>query len=141
MHDPTELAAGGGAPDTDHDDRRNLYGDFGGERLEGFKPGSGGPSRFYYTPKADRDERTAGGRVENDHPTVKPIDLIRWYIRLTTAEGQRVLDPFLGSGTTAIAGMRENRHVVGIEKNHDFVDTARERIRVESEAKTLTDYT
>ncbi|MFB6095668.1 MAG: site-specific DNA-methyltransferase [Halodesulfurarchaeum sp.] len=89
---------------------------------------SGGASRFFYTSKASPDERRHGGKVDNDHPTVKPRDLMRWLIKIVTAEGQRVLDPFAGSGTTILAADDVDREAVGIEMNEEYVTIARERI-------------
>jgi len=56
---------------------------------------SGGASRFFYVAKASRSERTMGGKVENDHPTVKPIKLMRYLCRLITPPGGTVLDRLL----------------------------------------------
>ena len=87
----------------------------------------GGPSRYFYTSKASRSERTEGGAIENDHPTVKPIDLMEWLIKLVTREGQVVLDPFAGSGTTCKAAKALNREFVGIERQAKWADVARVR--------------
>jgi DNA modification methylase len=89
--------------------------------------GSGGPSRYFYTSKASRSERTEGGAIENDHPTVKPGDLMEWLIRLVTREGQVVLDPFAGSGTTCKAAKALRREFVGIERQDKYADIARVR--------------
>jgi DNA modification methylase len=64
----------------------------------------------------------------NSHPTVKPIELMRWLVRLVTPPGGLVLEPFLGSGTTAMACVYEQRRFVGIEKEADYVEIARRRI-------------
>ena len=88
---------------------------------------SGGPSRYFYTSKASRSERTNDGAIENDHPTVKPIDLMEWLIRLVTREGQVVLDPFAGSGTTCLAAKGLGREFVGIERQDKWADVARVR--------------
>lgn len=88
----------------------------------------GGPSRFYYTSKATTAERTMDGQVENPHPTVKPIDLTEWLVELVSAEGQTVLDPFAGSGTTLLAAYNLGRNSIGIEQDDEFVEIARERI-------------
>ncbi|MFO7937293.1 MAG: DNA methyltransferase, partial [Kiritimatiellia bacterium] len=64
--------------------------------------GASGPARFLYTSKASRSERTCDGKVDNDHPTVKPVEIMRYLVRLTkTPTGGVVLDPFGGSGSTA----------------------------------------
>jgi hypothetical protein len=76
---------------------------------------TGGASRFFYAAKASRSERTHGGCVNNPHPTVKPLALIRWLCRLITPAGGRVLDPFAGSGTTWPACMAEGFSFTGVE--------------------------
>lgn len=103
---------------------------------------SGGPSRFFYTPKATKSERTMDGRIENIHPTVKPIDLIEWMVNLVTAEGQRVLDQFLGSGTTLIACERNNRTGTGVDMNQDYCKLATKRLGCEKDTElgSIFDY-
>lgn len=91
----------------------------------------GGPSRFFYTSKARKDERTVQGRIENDHPTVKPVDLMRWLVKMVTNDGQVVLDPFMGSGTTAIAAERDRRDWIGIDGSQEYVELARKRIEAD----------
>lgn len=88
---------------------------------------SGGPSRFFYTAKASTAERTLNGAINNDHPTVKPIDLMEWIVKLVTADGQTVLDPFAGSGTTCLAAKNTGRKFVGIEIDERWADVARVR--------------
>jgi len=67
--------------------------------------------------------------VHNHHPTVKPLDLMRYLVRLTrTPTGGTVLDPFMGSGTTGIACVLENRDFIGIDIEQDYVDIAEARI-------------
>lgn len=88
---------------------------------------SGGASRFFYCAKASRSERTHGGRVENKHPTVKPVALMRWLARLVTPPGGFVLDPFCGSGTTLVACVEEGFDVIGIDSDASSVTTARAR--------------
>jgi DNA modification methylase len=73
---------------------------------------SGGASRFFYTAKASAADRGPG----NDHPTVKPVDLMRWLVRLVTADGGTVLDPFAGSGTTGVAAVIEGRQAILVER-------------------------
>lgn len=138
---------------------RNAYGDFSGtEREPGALYGdSGGASRFFYVAKASSAERNAGldgfeaverrtmdggelvsdGRTQtrgstiarNVHPTVKPIELMRWLIRLVTPPGGTVLDPFLGSGTTGCAAVLEGVSFIGIEREAEYVPIAEARIR------------
>lgn len=63
------------------------------------------------------------------HPTQKPVDLFLWLIKTYTNEGDLVLDPFSGSGTTAIACKRLNRRFLAIEKQQDFYEYSLERLR------------
>jgi DNA modification methylase len=113
--------------------------------IEAQRPGA---SRFLYITKASRGERDAGcehlpaqqlrhfpswnntnkAPRHNAHPTVKPIDLMRWLVRLITPEDGLVLDPFCGSGSTGIAAGLEGRRFLGIEREAEYVDIARSRI-------------
>src|SRR3990167_6574244 len=70
--------------------------------------------------------RTGGGR--NFHPTVKPVELMRWLIRLVTPINGVVLDPFLGSGTTGMAAKYELRRFIGIEREAEYMAIAERRI-------------
>jgi DNA modification methylase len=90
----------------------------------------GGASRFFYTSKASKAERNLGlpEDVDNEHPTVKPVDLMRWLVQLVTREGQVVVDPFAGSGTTLLAADYLGRDWIGIEKDEDHADLARRRV-------------
>lgn len=87
---------------------------------------SGGASRFFYVAKASTDERPRNGTVA--HPTVKPLDLMRWLVRLVTPPGGVVLDPFLGSGTTAEACIVEGFRCIGIEREADYLPLILARI-------------
>ena len=87
----------------------------------------GGPSRYFYTSKATKAERTLDGKIDNAHPTVKPGDLMQWLVKLVTAEDQIVLDPFCGSGTTLRAAKDLNRQFIGIERQPKWADVARVR--------------
>jgi len=97
----------------------------------------GGASRFFYCPKASRADRDQGlNHLSNNHPTVKPVELMRWLIRLVTPPGGTVLDPFLGSGTTLLAAKREGVVAIGIEREPEYVEIAKARIaRVEYELR------
>ncbi|MBC9785926.1 site-specific DNA-methyltransferase [Heliobacterium chlorum] len=64
----------------------------------------------------------------NFHPTVKPVGLMQWLIRLVTAPGGIVLDPFGGSGTTGVAALKEDRAFILIEQNPEYVEIARARV-------------
>jgi site-specific DNA-methyltransferase (adenine-specific) len=107
-------------------------------------------SRFFYCPKARHAERDAGcehlparardlfpnagaadkpaPRLHNPHPTVKPIELMRWLVRLACPPGGLVLDCFCGSGTSGVAAMLEHRRFLGIEREPEYVTIARARI-------------
>jgi site-specific DNA-methyltransferase (adenine-specific) len=108
--------------------------------------------RFFYAAKASRRERDAGceqlprrvvqtykigaknvelcneNPVANIHPTVKPIELMRWLVRLLTPPRGLVLDPFAGSGSTGAAAILEDVRFLGIEREAAYVPTARARI-------------
>jgi DNA modification methylase len=131
---------------------------FDKEAMEGGYGDSGGYSRFFVIPKADRADREpvvrgqierqsrstlnayakpSEGRTapkngsnprENAHPTVKPVDLMRHLVRLVTPQGGTVLDPFLGSGSTAIAAELEGFPWIGIEKEESYVAIAEARL-------------
>lgn len=62
------------------------------------------------------------------HPAVYPVGLPEFFIKLMTKEGDIVLDPFMGSGTTAIASYRNNRHYIGIDQKREYVDLANKRL-------------
>lgn len=109
---------------TDGDDP--VYGEYGYDQ-KNFEANSGGPSRYFYTSKATKAERTLDGRIENAHPTVKPQDLMEWLVKLVTRAGQVVLDPFAGTGTTCMAAKELGREFIGIEKQPRWADVARVR--------------
>jgi len=106
-------------------------------------------SRLFYCPKASRRERNAGcGRLParaldlfpnakngrrppaatNPHPTVKPLALMRWLVRLVAPPEGLVLDPFCGSGSTGCAAVLEGQRFVGIEREPAYAEIARARI-------------
>ena len=88
---------------------------------------SGGASRFFYTPKADRHERP---RVDGvSHPTVKPVDLMAYLVRLVTPRGGIVLDPFAGTGTTAEAATAEGCRTILIEREADYLPLIVQRLQ------------
>jgi len=67
--------------------------------------------------------------AKNNHPTVKPIKLMEYLIKLISREGAIILDPFIGSGTTAIACLKLNRQFIGIEKEPEYIKIAKARIK------------
>lgn len=104
------------------------------------------PSHFFYCPKPNDREKNAGLgdmpkvkadlREENEsvqpqknpHPTIKPVDLLRYLVRLITPHNGIVLDCFMGSGTCGIAAVLEGFRYVGIELERVYFDTAKKRI-------------
>lgn len=84
---------------------------------------TGTAARFFYSSKAD-----ASDRLGSKHPTVKPVDLMAYLCRLITPPGGLVLDPFAGSGTTAMAALREGFDAILIEKEARFVADIRHRL-------------
>ena len=71
------------------------------------------------------------------HPTQKPVNLIRWLVRTYTNEGDLVLDNCMGSGTTAVACLKEKRHFIGYEITKEYFDIAQQRIKQEQSQLTL----
>lgn len=86
---------------------------------------SGSAARFFYCAKASK-----GDRAGSKHPTVKPIALMRWLVRLITPPGGTVLDPFAGSGTTGQAAMEEGFDAVLIERETEYLADIRRRLGV-----------
>ena len=81
--------------------------------------------------------RMSSCNEDNIHPTQKPLDLIKRLIDMHSQEGQTVLDPFMGSGTTAVACIKEKRHFIGFELNKDYFDKACRRIDAVQRQLTL----
>lgn len=126
------------------DEAGTLYGD------------SGSAARFFYCAKASRKDRNEGmqdpgpqfqhgttlRKVENtcttgnNHPTVKPTDLMAYLCRLVTPPGGIVLDPFMGSGSTGKAAIREGFQFVGIEMDPEYLAIAEARIKHEANKNT-----
>ena len=106
----------------------------GGNRPSAMYADKGGASRFFYTAKAPKSERPNVDGVQ--HPTVKPLAIMRWLIRLVTPPGGTVLDPFAGSGTTIEAALIEGFDPVGIEMEADYLPLIQHRI--DRQAGTLT---
>ena len=76
----------------------------------------------YYSTINIKDKKLYG------HPTIKPVELIRKIIRNSSKENDLVLDCFLGSGTTAVASILENRNYIGYEINKKYYEIAKKRI-------------
>lgn len=104
--------------------------DFG---CSGLRQTSGGEATDRVEGSAGLKNPRAGtgrnGGARNFHPTVKPVDLMRWLVRLITPTNGVVLDPFMGSGTTGMASVYEQRRFIGIEREADYMNIAQRRIR------------
>jgi site-specific DNA-methyltransferase (adenine-specific) len=98
---------------------------------------TGAASRFFYVAKASKAERSTGlpEGVVNKHPTVKPVELMRYLIRLVTPLGGIVLDPFCGSGSTGVAAVEEGFAFMGIDDDEESVEWASARLRSAVEAQ------
>jgi site-specific DNA-methyltransferase (adenine-specific) len=118
---------------------------------------SGSAARFFYCAKASKKERNKGLEdiepkktdqsrkreliggnnpynrgakpVKNNHPTVKPLELMKYLVRLVTPPEGIVLDPFAGSGTTLIAATLQDFKYIGIELNKEYIEIAKTRIK------------
>lgn len=141
-----------GEPSANSDNR----GDVGFKMRPGMRRlDEGSAARFFYCPKASREDRNEGcdgmerkplhwssgdqnpGSFQaegtdkasaNNHPTVKPTELMRYLCRLVTPPGGLILDPFLGSGSTGKAAILEGFRFVGIEREADYAEIAKARL-------------
>ena len=112
-------------------------------------------ARFFYCPKTAKSERNQGlvefddkqyshdGRKKsienpyqrnksiskNSHPTVKPVELMKYLCRLVTPKGGTVLDPFMGSGSTGMAAKDEGFDFIGIEREKEYFEISEQRIK------------
>ena len=112
----------------------------------------GNASRYFYCAKTSKEERNFGlhgfknqvaggmeGRSDgslgsitmnkNVHPTVKPLELMKYLVRLVTPKGGVVLDPFMGSGSTGMGAREEDFNFIGIEKEEEYYEIAKARIK------------
>jgi DNA modification methylase len=89
--------------------------------------------------KRGRNPDNQNKPMKNNHPTVKPVKLIEYLIKLVSRKNAVILDPFLGSGTTAVACVNMNRKFVGIELNAEYIEIAKKRIEPFLEQKRLGD--
>ena len=125
---------------------------------DGFHKGyddNGSAARFFYCPKTAKSERNQGlvefddkqyshdGRKKsienpyqrnksiskNSHPTVKPVELMKYLCRLVTPKGGTVLDPFMGSGSTGMAAKDEGFNFIGIEREKEYFEISEQRIK------------
>jgi DNA modification methylase len=147
--------SGGG--DRNSKGKTELFTGFGDTGIERSFPSSeGSASRFFYCAKASKSERNKGceeleekdaqtdfrqgglandrktgkyAKLRNNHPTVKPIALMEYLVKLVSKENAIVLDPFAGSGSTLIACKNLNRNYIGIEREEDYIEIINKRIK------------
>ena len=93
------------------------------------KGDQGSAARFFYCAKASKKDRDEG----NNHPTVKPTALMQYLCRLITPAGGTVLDPYMGSGSTGKAAMKEGFGFVGCELDPEYYEIASARINAQAE--------
>jgi len=93
-----------------------IYGAGAGFVGAGHEDGGGSAARFFYSAKADAEDR-----LGSKHPTVKPVDLMAYLVRLVTPPGGLTLDPFAGSGSTGLGAMREGMRCVLIEREGAYI--------------------
>ena len=109
-----------------HDRNGTNYGKFATEGTSNYFDDEG--KRF---PQSVIDFSNGDRTSENDHPTQKPLDLIRYLVRTYSNENDLVFDGYMGSGTTAHACILENRKFIGSELKIDYYDIATKRIEQE----------
>lgn len=138
-----------------------------GEIYQEYKASEGSASRFFYCAKASKSERNMGcegleenktlynqtglknngdgterpvGGMKNSHPTVKPIALMEYLIKLISREGQTILDPFAGSCSTAVAAKKLKRNFIMIEREAEYLKICEARIAGIKEKVGLFNY-
>jgi site-specific DNA-methyltransferase (adenine-specific) len=123
---------------------KGIYGDFAQKGDDGasFRGDSDSAARFFYCAKASKSERNLGlpEGTTNKHPTVKPLSLIEYLIKLISVENAIVLDPFTGSGTTGIACTRLGRKFVGYELDKESFITAETRLKKAQEQGKISEW-
>ncbi|MGZ2374923.1 DNA modification methylase [Sinorhizobium medicae] len=101
------------------------YGDFANRAPSDPRGDTGSAARFFFSAKADHDDRNG-----SEHPTVKPLDLMRWLVRLICRKGGTVLDPFAGTGPTGQAAYWEGCNAILCEREPQFVEDIDKRMRL-----------
>jgi site-specific DNA-methyltransferase (adenine-specific) len=87
-----------------------------------------GQSNKSSTEIKDVEKRFTTQPAANNHPTVKPVKLMQYLVRLVTPKDGVCLDPFMGSGTTGVACKNLNRNFIGIELDEQYFEIAQQRI-------------
>lgn len=110
---------------------KGIWGNADQTEWEGFND-SGNASRFFksiiYQAKSSKSERTNGGAITNSHPTIKPIALMEYLIKMVTKPGGIVLDPFAGSGSTLVAAKQNGYQYIGIEMTEEYIPIINARL-------------
>jgi len=104
--------------------KHGIYGQAKDDISHRFYGDEGSASRYFYCAKSSKKDRDEG----NNHPTVKPTELMKYLCRLVTPQGGMILDPFMGSGSTGKAAIAEGFGFVGIELNEEYFEIACARI-------------
>lgn len=121
-----ETSSGAVKPGTiDNGKAAGTLGAFRGRIMPEREVDFGSAARFFYSAKAD-----ANDRLGSKHPTVKPVDLMQWLVRLVTPKGGLVLDPFAGTGTTGEAAFREGMRAVLIEREAEYREDIARRMEL-----------
>jgi len=96
--------------------------------LDGFEEKIRNDGRAEHLASGNMPHNRSNNAKKNHHPTVKPLKLMSYLITLTTREGDTVLDPFVGSGTTVVAAKQLNRIGIGIEREAEYAEIAQARV-------------
>jgi site-specific DNA-methyltransferase (adenine-specific) len=115
-----------GSLNAGHKQGSGSFGKVGGDIIaRDYGNDTGSAARFFYTAKADADDR-----LGSKHPTVKPVDLMQWLVRLICPKGGTVLDPFAGTGTTGAAAFIEGCRAVLIEREAEYLADIERRMEL-----------
>lgn len=109
--------------------KSQIWGNAAGQQDRNGYDDAGSAARFFYTAKASRAERQG-----SKHPTIKPLSLMRYLVRLITPPGGTVLDPFAGSGTTGQAALLEGFKAILIEREAEYIADIKQRLGMEAVA-------
>ena len=104
-----------------------------------YESNEGSAARFFYVPKTTKKDRNDGAE-NNNHPTVKPTDLMRYLVTMVTPVGGTTLDPFMGSGSTGRGAKLGGFNFIGIELDPDYLEIAKARIDAIKEESTLEEF-
>ncbi len=137
IHDGSEEVLGG-FPETKSGQLKSTYqtrtashfGKAHERTLPDREPSEGSAARYFYCSKVSKKERNIGQSTDgkNNHPTVKPVALMKYLITLITPKGGKVLDPFNGSGSTGMACVELGYEYTGCELDPDYIEISKVRI-------------